>query len=428
MSTYITITFLLLLLFLFMKVPVFISILSASAAYFLMNTDVNAQILAQKFLTGCENVGLLAIPFFSAAGIFMNYSTITSKILDFCSIITGRMVGGLAQVNVLLSTFMGGLSGSNLADAAMQSKLLVPEMVKRGYSLEFSAVITGVTSLITPLIPPGIAMILYGTIAGLSIGRMFTAGLGLGILLCAACMIMVHFISKKRGYERMRTEKVTGKEFWAAFKPAIAPLCLPIIIIGGIRIGVFTAVEAGAVSVAYALALGFYYRVLDLKTVIQGFKETAISTSTVMVIVGAATVFAWVMTKERIPQILAETMANSIASKYVFLLAVNVFLLLVGMFVEGSAALIVLVPILAPVAAQFGIDPIHFAMVVIFNMSIGNLTPPLGTVMFVVCGITKCPTSKFIKECIPFFGMMLILLLVITDVPWVSTGLVSLLY
>lgn len=428
MSTYITITFLLLLLFLFMKVPVFISILSASAAYFLMNTDVNAQILAQKFLTGCENVGLLAIPFFSAAGIFMNYSTITSKILDFCSIITGRMVGGLAQVNVLLSTFMGGLSGSNLADAAMQSKLLVPEMVKRGYSLEFSAVITGVTSLITPLIPPGIAMILYGTIAGLSIGRMFTAGLGIGLMLCIACMIMVHFISKKRGYERMRTEKVTSKEFWAAFKPALAPLCLPIIIIGGIRIGVFTAVEAGAVSVAYALALGFYYRALDLKTVIQGFKETAISTSTVMVIVGAATVFAWVMTKERIPQILAETMASSIASKYVFLLAVNIFLLLVGMFVEGSAALIVLVPILAPVAAQFGIDPIHFAMVVIFNMSIGNLTPPLGTVMFVVCGITKCPTAKFIKECIPFFVMMLILLLVITYVPWVSTGLVSLLY
>ena len=428
MSPMITVTFILLLVLMFLKVPVFVSIMASSAFYFLMNPDVNAQILAQKFLTGSENVSLLAIPFFVGAGVFMNYSTITSRIMDFCSVVTGRMVGGLAQVNVLLSTLMGGLSGSNLADAAMQSKLLVPEMEKRGYSKEFSSVVTGVSSLITPLIPPGLGMILYGTVANLSIGRLFVAGFGIGAMLCISCMILVHFISKKRHYEKIRTEPITFREFWTALKNAALPLCLPIVIIGGIRFGIFTAIEAGAVSCAYALVLGFFYKALNWKIIVQGLRETVLSTVTVMVIVGAATVFAWIMTKERIPQILAEAMIGIIHNKYIFLLVVNLFLIFVGMFVEGSAAMIVLVPLLAPIAAQFGIDPIQFAMIVIFNISIGTLTPPLGTVMFVVCGITKCPTAKFIKECIPFFILLVINLLLITYFPPLSTALVNLVY
>lgn len=428
MSIEITITFILLLIFLFMKVPVFISIMASSAVYFFMTPAVNAQILAQKFLTGTENVSLLAIPFFIGAGVFMNYSTITARIMDFCSVVTGRMVGGLAQVNVLLSTLMGGLSGSNLADAAMEAKLLVPEMERRGYSREFSSVVTAVSSLITPLIPPGLGMILYGTIAGLSIGRLFVSGIGIGLMLCAATMLLVHFISKRRNYERIRTTPITAKEIWTALKGAALPLCLPIVIIGGIRVGIFTAIEAGAVACAYALILGFVYRALDWKTILKGLRETVLSTATVMVIVGAATVFAWILTKERIPQILAEAMTAAVTNKYVFLLLVNVFLLVVGMFVEGSAAMIVLVPLMAPIAAQFGVDPIQFAMIVIFNISIGTLTPPLGTVMFVVCGVTKCPTAKFIKECLPFFALLLICLLLITFFPPLSTALVNLVY
>lgn len=423
-----SIIFIILLVLLFMKVPVFVSILSSCAMYFVLNPGVNSQILAQKFLTGCENINLLAIPFFIAGGVYMNYSGITSKIMDFCSVITGRMRGGLAQVNVLLSTMMGGLSGSSLADAAMEAKMLVPEMEKRGYSKEFSSVVTAVSSLITPLIPPGIAMILYGTIAGLSIGRLFVSGISIGLLLCIACMLLVWRISIKRNYEKLRDTKVTPREFWIALRSAVAPLFLPVIIIGGIRLGVFTAVEAGAIAVVYALLLGFIYRALTLKTIVQGMKETVLAASTVMVIVGAATVFAWILTKERVPQTLAETMVSVIHNKYLFLMAINIFLLIVGMFVEGSAALIVLIPLIAPIANSFGIDPIHFAMVVIFNMSIGSLTPPMGTCMFVVCGITKCSTSKFIKESLPFFCLLFICLILITFIPQISTWLVNIVY
>ena len=201
-----------------------------------------------------------------------------------------------------------------------------------------------------------------------------------------------------------------------------------VVIVGAGPAGIFTAIEAGAVSCAYALVLGFFYKALNWKIIVQGLRETVLSTVTVMVIVGAATVFAWIMTKERIPQILAEAMIGIIHNKYIFLLVVNLFLIFVGMFVEGSAAMIVLVPLLAPIAAQFGIDPIQFAMIVIFNISIGTLTPPLGTVMFVVCGITKCPTAKFIKECIPFFILLVINLLLITYFPPLSTALVNLVY
>lgn len=428
MSLIISITFVILLVLIFMKVPIFISLLTASAVYFLINPAVNAQILAQKFLTGCDNVGLLAIPFFIAAGVFMNYSTVTTRIMDFCSVLTGRMVGGLAQVNVLLSTLMGGLSGSNIADAAMDAKMLVPEMEKRGYSKEFSSVVSAASSLITPMIPPGIAMIIYGTIAGQSIGRLFVSGFGIGIGMCLTMMVLVSLISKRRNYERMRTTRVTAKEFFTALKSAALPLMLPIVIIGGIRIGVFTAIEAGAVMVLIALILGIYYKALNFKIIVKGLVETVIATATVMVIVSSATVFAWILTKERIPQILAEMMVSITDNKYIFLMIVNIFLLIVGMFVEGSAAMIVLVPLLAPIAAKFGIDPVHFAMVVIFNLSIGTLTPPVGTVMFVVCGITGCPTAKFIKESIPFLVLLLAGLLAITYIPVLTTGLVDLVY
>ena len=231
------------LVLLFMKVPVFVAVFAASAIYFLFNPGINQIIFGQKAITGTESSSLLAIPFFVCAGVFMNYSGVTNRIMNFCSAITGRLPGGLAQVNVLLSTLMGGLSGSNLADAAMEAKMLVPEMEKKGFSKEFSSVVTAASAMITPLIPPGIAMILYGCIANVSIGKLFTSGIAVGGTLCIAMMVLVHFISKKRGYVPIRTKRMTGKEFWDALRPALLPLCLPIIIIGGIRLGVFSATD-----------------------------------------------------------------------------------------------------------------------------------------------------------------------------------------
>lgn len=280
------------LILLFFKVPVFASVLSASAVYFSLAVTANSQIFAQRIISGSENIALLAIPFFVCSGVFMNYAGVTKRIMSFCEVLTGRMNGGLAQVNVLLSTLMGGLSGSNLADAAMEAKMLVPEMEKKGFSKAFSSVVTASSAMITPLIPPGIAMIIYGSIANVSIGKLFIAGLGPGILLCISMMILVSIISRKRGYRPIRTERLKHGEFRKAFLPAILPLFLPIVIIGGIRLGIFTATEAGSVAIVYALVLGLIYRELTVKNIVQGLKETITTTGSVMLIVAAASVFA----------------------------------------------------------------------------------------------------------------------------------------
>ncbi|HIY53188.1 MAG TPA: TRAP transporter large permease [Candidatus Agathobaculum merdavium] len=414
------------LVLLFLKVPVFISVLGGAAIYFVLNPGVNAIVFAQQAITGAESISLLAIPFFVCAGIMMNYTGVTARIMGFCEVLTGRMYGGLAQVNVLLSTLMGGLSGSNLADAAMEAKMLVPEMEKKGFSKEFSTVVTAASAMITPLIPPGIAMILYGCIANVSIGDLFISGIGVGGLLCITMMILVRFVSKKRGYAPLRTTRVSGKEFGAALKPAILPLCLPIIIIGGIRLGLFTATEAGAVAIVYSMLLGVIYHEMRWDDLKRGFKETVCTTSSIMLIVAAAGVFSWVLTKERIPQQLTEWIVATIDNKYIFLLIVNIFLLIVGMFIEGNASMIILVPLLHPIALAYGINEIQFAMTYIFNNAIGALSPPMGTLMFVTCGITGCKTGKFIKEAVPFYALLVFNLLLITYVPAFSTGILSL--
>lgn len=416
------------LVLLFLKIPVFISVLSGSVVYFALTPNVPTQIIAQRVISGIESIPLLAVPFFICAGVFMNYSGVTKRVMNFAEAITGHMPGGLAQVNVLLSTLMGGLSGSNLADAAMQAKMLVPEMERKGFSKEFSSVVTASSAMITPLIPPGIAMIIYGSIANVSIGKLFIAGIGPGILLCGSMMVLVTVISKKRGYKPVRDHFIKPKEFNLALKDAILPLFLPVIIIGGIRLGIFTPTEAGSVAIVYALFLGLIYREIKYKHLITGLKETITSTASIMLIVGAASAFAWVLTKERIPQQITELIVDMISNKYVFLMIVNVFLIIVGMFIEGNASMIVLVPLLAPVARAYGIDDIQFAMIFIFNSAIGALSPPMGTLMFVTCGITKCKIKEFIKEAIPFYLLLLLCLLLLTFVPVFSTGIVNLLY
>lgn len=428
MSMIILISFIVLLVLLFMKVPVYIAILASSLLYFFLNPGVNSIVYAQQVVGGTESISLLAIPFFVLLGALMNYSGVSNRIYDFAGVLTGRMRGGLAQVNVLVSTLMGGLSGSNLADAAMDSKMLVPQMERKGFSKAFSSVVTATSSMITPLIPPGIAMILYGSIADVSIGKLFVSGIGVGLFLCGSLMLMVAWISKKRDYKPIRTEKLTKKEIMTATKPAILPLCIPLVIIGSIRAGIVTATEAGSAAVVLALILGLYYREMTWKNFKQAIMETVTSTSSIMLIVASATVFSWVLTKERIPQALAAWLVATIDNKYVFLFIINVFLLIVGMFVEGNASMIILVPLLAPIARAYGIDDIHFAMVYIFNNAIGALSPPMGTLMFVVCGITGCKTKEFIKEAVPFYWLLVVCLFILTYFPFMTTSLVNLVY
>ena len=428
MSDILILASIVMLALLFLKVPVYIAVLGGSMVYFLLNPDINSIVFAQQAIVGTEKISLLAIPFFVCAGIFMNYTGVTKRIMNFCEVVTGRLPGGLAQVNVLLSTVMGGLSGSNIADAAMESKMLVPEMTKKGFSLEFSSVVTAASSMITPLIPPGIAMILYGCIANVSIGKLFISGIGVGGLLCVTMMILVGIISKKRGYGNLSTEKMSWPRFWKVFRPAVLPLLLPVIIIGGIRIGVFTATEAGAVAIIYAVILGIIYREMKLTDLCRGLKETVCTTASIMLIVSAASVFSWILTKERIPQMLTEWMLATIHSRIVFLIVVNIFLLIVGMFIEGNASMIILVPLLAPIAASYGINEIQFAMIYIFNNAIGALSPPMGTLMFVTCSITKCKTADFIKEAVPFYILRVTNLLLLTWFEPFTTFLVNLFY
>lgn len=429
MSTAVSVGLILVLVLLFLKVPVFVSIIAGSVAYFFLNPDVNAMILAQRVSSAIQSTSLLAVPFFVCAGVFMNYSGVTRRIMALCDVLTGRMWGGLAQVNVLLSTMMGGLSGSSLADAAMEARMLVPEMEKKGMSKEFSSVVTAASAMITPLIPPGIAMILFGSLANLSVGKLFVSGIGVGLLLCIGEMITVSIISRKRGYAPTRKERLHWKQVAPVLKQAILPLILPVVIIGGIRIGAFTATEAGTVAVVYSIFLGLLYKEIDWNTIVKGLKETVISTAGIMMIIGAASALSWVLTKERIPQSITELMLQVTDNKYVFLLLCNLFLLFVGMFIEGNAAMIVLVPLLYPIATgTYGIDGIQFAMMFIFNMAIGSLSPPMGTLMFVVCNETKCKLSTFIKESIPFYIVLLVELVLFATVPVLTTGLVDLIY
>ena len=429
MSTAVSVGLILVLVLLFLKVPVFVSIIAGSVAYFFLNPDVNAMILAQRVSSAIQSTSLLAVPFFVCAGVFMNYSGVTRRIMALCDVLTGRMWGGLAQVNVLLSTMMGGLSGSSLADAAMEARMLVPEMEKKGMSKEFSSVVTAASAMITPLIPPGIAMILFGSLANLSVGKLFVSGIGVGLLLCIGEMITVSIISRKRGYAPTRKERLHWQQVAPVLKQAILPLILPVVIIGGIRIGAFTATEAGTVAVVYSIFLGLLYKEIDWNTIVKGLKETVISTAGIMMIIGAASALSWVLTKERIPQSITELMLQVTDNKYVFLLLCNLFLLFVGMFIEGNAAMIVLVPLLYPIATgTYGIDGIQFAMMFIFNMAIGSLSPPMGTLMFVVCNETKCKLSTFIKESIPFYIVLLVELFLFATVPVLTTGLVDLIY
>ena len=416
------------LILLFCGVPVFLSVLAGSGIYFAMNTNVSSFIFAQRVISSVQSLTLLAIPFFVCSGIFMNYSGVTKRIMDLCDLLTGRLWGGLAQVNVVLSALMGGLSGSALADAAMESRIMVPPMMRKGMSLEFSSVVTAASSMITPIIPSGIAMILCGSLANVSIGKLFVSGIGVGILLCFGQMLTVSIISHKRGYRPTREKGMPWKEAWPIVRASLAPMCLPLVIIGGVRFGVFTATEAGAVAVIYSLVLGFIYKEINLDTIVGAVKETVLSTASIMMIIGAASALSWVLTKEQVPQTLTRVMVEASGTKYVFMLLMNLFLLFVGMFIEGNAAMVILVPLLFPISQAFGINEIHFLMVFILNMAIGSLTPPMGTLMFVVCNETGCKIKDFIKESLPFYICMFAELLALTFIPVLTTGLVDLVY
>ena len=403
----------------FSGIPIAYALFGASIVYFtFFDAGMPPDLVLQKFITATASFPLLAIPFFVMAGSVMNHSGISKKLMQMAEVLTGHLIGGLAQVNVVLSTFMGGVSGSANADAAMQSKILVPQMEKRGYSREFSAAITAASSAISPVIPPGIVMIIYALIAQVSVAKIFAAGYVPGLIMAGALMFTVTLISRKRQYKPSRDKRATGSEMAAQFRESIWSLSLPFGIILGLRFGLFTPTEAGAMAVLASVLIGiFVYKELEVAHIKSILLDTIYGTGTVVLIIVSASVFGYYLNWERIPQELTATLLEFTSNKYVMLAVINVFLLIIGMFLEGGAALIIIAPLLVPVVIELGIDPIHFGMIMIVNIMIGGVTPPFGSMMFTTCSVTKVPVGDFMREIWPFIIALLIALLIVTYAP-----------
>lgn len=405
-----------------LRVPIATALLMATAFYFgFVNTFMPKETMIQTMVASMESFPYLAIPFFTCAGVVFNYSGITTRLLDLANLLFGHMRGGMAQVNVALSAMMGGLSGSANADAAMQTKMLVPQMERLGYGRAFSTVVTAASSCITPIIPPGIILILYALVADVSVARMFAAGFLPGLLLCVVLMVTVSLVSRRRGYAPSRDGRATAAEIVAQLGRSIWALLLPFGIIMGLRFGMFTPTEAGAVAVVYALFVGaVIYRELKWHHIGRIIEESVLATAGVMFLIAAANAFAAYLTWEGIPAAFSTWLLGSVSNPIVLLLVVNLLLLFIGFFFEGGSAIILMTPLLLPVATQLGIDPVHFGIVMAVNLTIAGFTPPVGTMMFITISIAKVRMEDYVREAWPFFLALVAALMLISFVPGIA--------
>ena len=358
----------------------------------------------------------------------MNYSGITARMLDFCDCLLGHKEGGLAYVNVLLSTLNGGMCGSATADAALQCKLLVPEMEKKGYPRAFSTAVTAASSLITPIIPPGVPLILYGIMTGVSVGKMWVAGYVPGIMLCVGMMVVCAIYAHKYHWKSGRESRATGKELLQATLKSALALIIPLFMIAGLRTGLFTATEAGTVLIVMAIVIGLIYRSLRPAHFKPIMKDAFLSTANIMLIIVSACGFSMYLSWERIPQLLAEWMMSVSTNKYMFLLLSQLVVFVLGMFLDGTALLLILTPILYPMAQSYGIDLLQFGMIFLVNLYCGCLTPPFGTLMYVTCNLTDVSIPEFCKYGWAFVLVMILVCVIMAIFPQVPTFLPNLIY
>ena len=380
-------------------------------------SDVMLSLMAQRIFTGIDSFPLMAVPFFVLAGELMNQGGTTRRLIDFANVLVGRIPGGLAHTNIVASMFFGGISGSAVADAAAMGTILVPGMVRKGYEPGFSAAVTAASSTVGPIIPPSIFMVIMGVTTGLSIGGLFAAGIIPGLMLGFAMMGLSYFMAIRYNYPR-ETEPFGMRRIGREFLSAGPALLAPLIILGGILGGVFTATEAAAVAVLYAFFLGMVvYRELSIKKSADIFIQSGTTTAVLLLIIGMANIFAWVLTAEQIPTRIAQGMLSVTDNRYLILLFINVLLIFIGMFLEGGAAIIILAPTLLSVANAVGIIPLHFGLVMVLNIVVGLLTPPLGVCLFVVAGVTGLDLSLIIRSVLPFLAVELAVLMLVTYLP-----------
>jgi len=377
---------------------------------FLMN-------IPQRMFVASDNFNLMAIPFFMLAGELMNFGGITIRLINLARALVGHLKGGLAYVNIFASMILAALMGSANAEASAMSKILVPAMIEDGYDKEFSTAVTAASSIMGPVIPPSMTMIIYAVAAGASIGELFLAGVVPGVLLAISFSILAYYYARKRNYP-VKEKRASMSEVMKAVLSSGPALLVPIIMMGGIITGVFTPTEAAAIASFVAFIVGmFIYKELKLEHLPQVFFSTAVVTSSIMLIVATANIFGWTLAIEQIPQAIAHKILSISSNPIIILLMINVFLLIVGAVMETFAAIIILVPVFLPIMGQLGIDPTHFGLIVCLNLVIGLITPPLGVVLFVTSAINNISVEKLAKAVMPFVLASVVVLMIVTYLP-----------
>lgn len=398
--------------------PVAFAIGISGALFFAQHPELPFTIPVQRTVSQTQNFALLAIPLFIIAGNLMNRAGITQRLLDLSSVLTGRLKGGLAQVSLTLSVLMGGVSGSAIADAAMQSRMLGPGMIERGFSRGFTAGVLSFGALMTPIVPPGIGMILFGTIGNVSIGRLFAAGIVPALLLWLGLAVAVWATARRRGYQPERMTAPTLREAGGALRAGIWALLFPVILLAGLRTGLFTPSEIGAFAVVYALFVGvLVYRQMRGRDFVEALSTSVADVGAVMLLIAFSAIFTYGIVLERVPDVVSGAILGVTESVYGTMVLMALFLLVAGLFIDATVLIIMLTPIFLPVVRQLGGDPVHFGIVFIVAATIGNFTPPVGAAMYTVCSILRCSVEAYTRESALLFAAVSLVTLALVFLP-----------
>jgi tripartite ATP-independent transporter DctM subunit len=406
-------------------VPIGFAMVFAVLAAFAGQPPLLLVTISQNMASTVNSFTLMAIPFFITAAAIMNAGGITERLIGLAAHFVGHLRAGLGQVNILTSVMLGGVSGSSMADAGSTAKIMVPEMEKGGYPRAFSCALTSASAVIANLIPPSLGLIIYGALASVSVGALFIATIVPGLLVALALSITLYIIALRSGYGAMAPKSSAGDR-WRAFLPALPALALPVLIVGGVRFGVFTATEAGAMAFVYAILCGtLVYRMLTVGRFFTAFRDATQDTIVVMFVVAAASPFAWVLASQQVPQTVGAALSGMAGSPQMLLLLIILLLLFIGLFMEMIAAMVIMVPVFVPVIVAAGLDPIQFGVVIVLSLVIGALTPPLGMLIFTTARVGQISPSEVFRAVVPFVAALIAVLLLVAFVPTISTGLLA---
>ena len=406
------------IVFLLMGIPIaFILGLAPSIA--IIGKGIPIAVITQKMFTSTDSFVLMAVPLFILAGNLMAEGGITRRLINFSKVVVGFISGGLALVTVLTSMGVAAITGSAVATAAAVGSIMIPAMVKNGYKKDFASAVVAASSIMGPIIPPSIPFILYGVLANVSIASLFLGGIIPGILLGVSMFIIIIIFARIHNFPREKFPSFI--EFLKSFIKAVPPLGMPVLVLGGILTGIFTPTEAAVIAVAYSFILGLIYRELKLSTLTKIFSESASTSSVVMLIIATSSIFGWFLAAEQIPQQVTNFFLSITNNPYLILLMINGLLLFVGTFMETTASIVILTPVLLPLVTSLGISPLHFGVVMAVNLVIGMVTPPLGVSLYVSCAMGKVTLEEITKRVWPFVLSSIVVLMLITYIPWLVT-------